>query len=47
MEQNIEKRIDTLENGTNQLFKVVFEKLDHLEQKILSHETERRKIGLR
>lgn len=47
MEQNIEKRMDSLENGTNQLFKVVFERLDNLEQKLPSHDSERKKIGIR
>lgn len=46
MEQNIEKRMDTLENGTNQLFKVVFERLDNLEEKIPAHDPKRKKIGL-
>lgn len=47
MEQNIDKRMDTLENGTNQLFKVVFERLDNLEQRLPSHDSERKKIGLK
>ena len=47
MEENIEKRINSLEQGTNQLFKVVFERLDDLEEKLPSHNKDRRKIGLR
>lgn len=47
MEQDIEKRVDSLENGTNQLFKVVFERLDNLEQKLPSHDSERKRIGLK
>ncbi len=47
MEQNIESRMDTLENGTNQLFKIVFERLDNLEQKLPSHDSDRKKIGLK
>lgn len=47
MEQNIETRMDTLENGTNQLFKIVFERLDSLDEKLPSHAQDRRKIGLK
>lgn len=47
MEQNIETRMDTLENGTNHLFKIVFERLDNLEEKLPSHAQDRRKIGLK
>ncbi len=32
MEENLNKRMDRLESGTNKIFKVVFEKLDALEE---------------
>ena len=47
MEENMEKRINSLERGTNQLFKVVFERLDDLEEKLPCHEKTRRKIGIK
>lgn len=47
MEENIEKRMGTLEKGANQLFKVVFERLDDLEEKLPSHDNNRRKIGIK
>lgn len=47
MEDNIDRRMDSLEKGTNHLFKVVFERLDDLEEKLPSHDKDRRKIGLR
>jgi tetrahydromethanopterin S-methyltransferase subunit G len=52
MESNLEKRMDKLEQNTNQVFKVVFERLDGLENDVeeivkpkLS--TTRKKIGLK
>jgi len=51
----LEKRIDKLEKGTNQLFKVVFEKLDHVDGRLAVYEEalvpklprNRKKIGLK
>ncbi|MEX1099312.1 MAG: ORF6N domain-containing protein [Bacteriovoracaceae bacterium] len=47
MEEGMEKRMDSLEKGTNQLFRVVFERLDDLEEKLPSHDRDRKKIGIR
>ena len=47
MEEKMEKRMNSLERGTNQLFKVVFERLDDLEEKLPSLDKDRRKIGIR
>ncbi len=41
------KRINSIEKGTNQLFKVVFERLDNLEEKLPPLDSDRRKIGLK
>jgi hypothetical protein len=44
----VEKKLDDLEKGTNQIFKVVFERLDLLEgQKGMSAPLKRRKIRLK
>jgi hypothetical protein len=52
MESNLENRMDKLEQNTNQVFKVVFERLDGLQNDVeeivkpkLS--TTRKKIGLK
>lgn len=48
MEGSNENRLDKLENGTNQLFKIVFERLDSLEDQIKPRLPEtRKKIGLK
>ncbi len=47
LEQENLKRINSIEKGTNQLFKVVFERLDNLEEKLPSLDSDRRKIGLK
>ncbi len=47
LEKENSKKIGSLERGTNQLFKVVFERLDDLEERPLSHSKARRKIGLK
>jgi hypothetical protein len=48
LENSVEKKLDDLEKGTNQIFKVVFERLDHLEGlSALSVFPDRRKIGLK
>jgi hypothetical protein len=46
MEKENSKKISTLEKSTNQLFRVVFERLDNLEEKLPSLDEKRRKIGL-
>ena len=46
MEKENSARITSLEKGTNHLFKVVFERLDNLEEKLPSHSEKRKKIGL-
>lgn len=46
LEKNVTDRMDKLEQGTNYLFKIVFERLDNLEEKLEPHLPEhRRKIG--
>ncbi len=48
MDENLNKRIDNLEGEVQQLFKVVFKKLDQLEiNSSFSVKTDRRKIGLK
>lgn len=48
LEKNLSERIDKLEQGTNYLFKIVFERLDSIEEKLEPHLPEhRRKIGLK
>jgi hypothetical protein len=48
LENSVEKKLDDLEKGTNQIFKVVFERLDLLEgQSGLGVLPDRRKIGLK
>lgn len=47
MEKENEKKIDAIEKGTNKLFKVVFERLDNLEEKLPTLDGNRRKIGLK
>ena len=46
-EKENEKKIDAIEKGTNKLFKVVFERLDNLEEKLPTLDGNRRKIGLK
>lgn len=48
MESSVEGRVDQLEQGTHKLFKVVFERLDDIEEQITPKlPSNRRKIGLR
>ncbi len=47
LEKELADRMTRLELGTNKLFKVVFERLDDLEEKTPSLPLERRKIGLK
>ncbi len=46
MEENLNKRMDRLESGTNKIFKFVFEKLDALEESTPALTPSRKKIGL-
>ncbi len=46
LEKENSRKINSLEKGTNQLFKVVFERLDDLEEKLPPHDKDRKKIGL-
>ncbi len=46
LEKENSRKIDSIEKGANQLFKVVFERLDNLEEKLPSHNKDRKKIGL-
>ncbi|MFG1483480.1 ORF6N domain-containing protein [Halobacteriovorax sp. HFRX-2_2] len=47
LEDRMERKVDKLEQNVTQVFKVVFERLDNLEEKLPSLDGERRKIGLR
>lgn len=47
LEKENSKKIGSLERGTNQLFKVVFERLDNLEDKLPTHSKDRKRIGLK
>ncbi len=47
LEKENSKKINSLEKGTNQLFKIVFERLDNLEDNLPSLDESRRKIGLK
>ncbi|OUR96583.1 hypothetical protein A9Q84_09555 [Halobacteriovorax marinus] len=46
LEKELVNRIDSLENDTTKVFKVVFEKLDNLERQIPTLRKDRAKIGL-
>ena len=48
MENNLNERVTNLEKGTNQIFKIVFERFDSYEEMIIPKLPEnRKKIGLR
>lgn len=47
MGSSLEEKLDKLEHGTNQLFKIVFERLDSIEDVTPAHKPNRRKIGLK
>lgn len=48
MEKNLDERVTNLEKGTNQMFKIVFERLDSYEEMITPKLPDtRKKIGLR
>jgi hypothetical protein len=46
METTLSERVGKLEKGTNQLFKVVFERLDNLEETLPEHPKDWKRIGL-
>ncbi len=46
LEKENSKKINSIERGTNQLFKVVFERLDDLDEKLPTHRKDRLRIGL-
>jgi hypothetical protein len=46
MEENLNKRIDQLESGASKVFKVVFQRLDDLEDATPALKPSRKKIGL-
>jgi hypothetical protein len=46
LEKELVKRINRLEADTTEVFKVVFEKLDDLDEQLPSHKQDRAKIGL-
>lgn len=46
LEKKLVSRIDTLENNTTEVFKVVFEKLDNLDNQLPVQRKNRTKIGL-
>lgn len=46
MEENLSKRIEKLEDSTNKLFRVVFERMDSLEESAPLLTANRKKIGL-
>ncbi len=46
LERELVTRINRLESDTTEVFKVVFEKLDELDEQLPSHHNDRAKIGL-
>jgi hypothetical protein len=46
METNLTDKVGRLEKTTNELFKIVFERLDDLEEGLPNHPKDRKKIGL-
>lgn len=46
LEKELAKRIDNLDSDATQVFKIVFERLDNLEEKLPSHSEDRKRIGL-
>ncbi len=47
MESSLAERVGKLEKSTNHLFKVVFERLDSLEEELPNHPKDRKRIGLK
>lgn len=46
MDDSLSKRMDRLETGTNKLFKIVFERMDAIEDSTPTIKPDRKKIGL-
>lgn len=46
-DSTLSDRVGKLEKGTNQLFKIVFERLDDLEETLPEHPKDRKKIGIK
>lgn len=46
METTLTEKVGRLEKTTNELFKIVFERLDNLEEGLPSHPKDRKRIGL-
>jgi hypothetical protein len=47
MESSIKEEVGSLKKNTNQLFKIVFERLDNLEECLPEHPRDRKRIGLK
>jgi hypothetical protein len=47
MESGLSEKMDKLERNTNHLFKVVFERLDSLDETLPEHPRDRKRIGLK
>ena len=47
MEHKLSQKVSELEDNTNKLFKIVFERLDTVEQIVPTHNPKRKKIGLK
>lgn len=47
MESSIAERVGKLERSSNHLFKVVFERLDNLEERLPEHPKDRKRIGIK
>jgi hypothetical protein len=47
MDSNLEAKVNKIEEGANKLFKIVFERLDSLEEVTPTFKPNRKKIGLR
>lgn len=46
MDSSLKEEVGNLKNNTNQLFKIVFERLDNLEEALPEHPKDRKRIGL-
>ena len=46
METALGDKIGKLEQATNHLFKIVFERLDNLEEQLPTHPNDRKKVGI-
>ena len=47
LEKELTNRVDGIESGVNKIFKIVFERLDNIEEKIPSQDKNRKKTGLK